>query len=332
MDSALHITAFAARPDEQASFARLEKELNLSIKYVKSNLGKDVVSEAQGSEGVTILGNCDASAPVLEELAKLGVKFIASRSAGYNNIDLEAAKRLGMRVSNARYSPHCVADFAVMLALMVNRRVMVALKRNIGNDYSLPGIQGQEMENMTVGVMGTGRIGRTVISNLSGFGCKILAYDTFQSEEVRSKATYVDLDTLLSKSDIITLHMPLNEETRHIINKDTIAKMKTGVKLINTARGELVDTSALIEGLKSKKIAGAGLDVLEGELGVYHTDHRLDGVANDQIAILKSLSNVVVTGHMAFYTDQAVDDMVSCGLTSLSDFIRKGAAACEITC
>jgi len=332
MDSALHITAFAARPDEQASFARLEKELNLSIKYVKSNLGKEVVSEAQGSEGVTILGNCDASAPVLEELAKLGVKFIASRSAGYNNIDLEAAKRLGMRVSNARYSPHCVADFAVMLALMVNRRVMVALKRNIGNDYSLPGIQGQEMENMTVGVMGTGRIGRTVISNLSGFGCKILAYDTFQSEEVRSKATYVDLDTLLSKSDIITLHMPLNEETRHIINKDTIAKMKTGVKLINTARGELVDTSALIEGLKSKKIAGAGLDVLEGELGVYHTDHRLDGVANDQIAILKSLSNVVVTGHMAFYTDQAVDDMVSCGLTSLSDFIRKGAAACEITC
>ncbi|MFA6844330.1 MAG: D-isomer specific 2-hydroxyacid dehydrogenase family protein [Sphaerochaetaceae bacterium] len=332
MDSALHITAFAARPDEQASFARLEKELNLSIKYVKSNLGKDVVSEAQGSEGVTILGNCDASAPVLEELAKLGVKFIASRSAGYNNIDLEAAKRLGMRVSNARYSPHCVADFAVMLALMVNRRVMVALKRNIGNDYSLPGIQGQEMENMTVGVMGTGRIGRTVISNLSGFGCKILAYDTFQSEEVRSKATYVDLDTLLSESDIITLHMPLTEETRHIINKDTIAKMKTGVKLINTARGELVDTSALIEGLKSKKIAGAGLDVLEGELGVYHTDHRLDGVANDQIAILKSLSNVVVTGHMAFYTDQAVDDMVSCGLTSLSDFIRKGAAACEITC
>ncbi|AEV30071.1 lactate dehydrogenase-like oxidoreductase [Sphaerochaeta pleomorpha str. Grapes] len=325
------VTAYASRPDEQASFIRLGKQLDLDIKYVKGNLSFETAEEASGSQGVTILGNCDASEPVLEALAAMGVKFVASRSAGFNNIDLVAAKRLGIRVSNARYSPNCVADFALMLALMVNRRVMVALKRNVGNDYSLPGIQGQEMKNMTIGVMGTGRIGKTVIDNYSGFGCKILAYDTYQNDAVKERATYVDLDTLLSESDIISLHMPLNDETYHIINKETLAKTKQGVKIINTARGELVDTQALIDSLKAKHVAGAGLDVLEGELGIYHTDNRLCGIANDHIAILKSLDNVVATGHMAFYTDQAVDDMVACGLSSLSQFIRTSCCDCEIS-
>lgn len=330
MDS-IKVTAYASRPDEQASFTRLGKQLDLDITYVKGSLSLETVEEARGSQGVTILGNCDASKPVLEALAAMDVKFVASRSAGYNNIDLDAAKRLGIRVSNARYSPNCVADFALMLALMLNRRVLVALKRNIGNDYSLPGIQGQEMKNMTVGVMGTGRIGKTVIDNYSGFGCKILAYDVYQNEAVKGHATYVDLDTLLSESDIISLHMPLTEETYHIINKETLAKTKQGVKIINTARGELIDTQALIDSLKSKHVAGAGLDVLEGELGIYHTDNRIRGIVNDQIAILKSLDNVVATGHMAFYTDQAVDDMVACGLNSLSQFIRTGSCDCEVS-
>jgi D-lactate dehydrogenase len=328
----IKITAFASRPDEQASFERIAAELALDIKHVKQGLSLAVVEEARGSQGVTILGNCDASEKVLEALSSMGIKFVTSRSAGYNNIDLAAAKRLGIRVSNARYSPNCVADFALMLALMVNRRVMVAHKRNIGNDYSLPGIRGQEMKNMTIGVMGTGRIGRTVIKNYSGFGCKILAYDTYQSEEVKSYATYVDLDTLLRESDIITLHMPLTEDTTHIIDSKSIAKMKKGAKLINIAPGELVDTQALIDALKSKQLGGAGLDVLEGELGVYHTANRLSGVANDQIAILKSLENVVMTGHMAFYTDQAVDDMVYCGLNSLVQFLKTGESDCEVTC
>ena len=328
----IKITAFACRPDEKESFARLGNELDLDIKYVPGNLSLEQVEQARESEGVTILGNCNASAEVLEALAVLGVKFVASRSAGYNNIDLDAAKRLGIRVSNARYSPNCVADFALMLALMVNRKVLVALKRNLGNDYSLPGIMGQEMKNMTVGVLGTGRIGGTVIKNYSGFGCKILAYDVFENEEVKAYATYVALDVLLKESDIITLHMPLNDQTYHIINKDTLAKMKKGVKIVNTARGELVDTQALIDALKTKQVSGAGLDVLEGELGIYHTDRRFSGIVNDQIAILKSLDNVVATGHMAFYTDQAVDDMVACGLHSLSLFIRTGKSDFELSC
>lgn len=327
----IKITAFACRPDEAPSFERLEKELHVEVSHVQGSLSLATVDAAKGSDGVTFLGNCDMSAPVLERLAAMGIKYAASRSAGYNNVDIEAAKRLGIHVSNARYSPDCVADFSLMLALMVNRRVMVALRRNVCNDYSFPGIMGQEMKNMTVGVMGTGRIGKSVVRDYSGFGCRILAYDIYQDDEVKQHATYVDLDTLLGESDIISLHMPLNEQTQHIINAQSIAKMKDGVKIINAARGELIDTDALIAALKSRKVGGAGLDVVEGELGIYHTDRRLLGVDNDRIAILKALDNVVMTGHMAFYTDQAVDDMVFCGLNSLVQFVNTGTADCEVT-
>lgn len=330
MSEKIKITAFASRPDEKNSFDLFEEKLNLDITHVKSQLSLDVVEQAAGSVGVTILGNCDCSRPVLESLSKLGVKFVSSRSAGYNNIDVEAAKELNIKISNAKYSPNCVADFATMLALMLNRKVLTALKRNVANDFSLPGIQGQEMKNMTVGVIGTGRIGQAVIKNYSGFGCKIIGYDIYENEDIKKYMSYVDLDYLLKNSDIITLHTPLFDSTYHIINKENIAKMKDGVKIINTARGELVDTQALIEGLKSKKIGAAGLDVLESEYGIFHTDCRMKGMVNDEVAILKALDNVVLTSHIAFYTDQAVEDMVYCGLSSLAQFATTGTAEFEI--
>ncbi|MCY1152596.1 MAG: D-isomer specific 2-hydroxyacid dehydrogenase family protein [Sphaerochaetaceae bacterium] len=330
MSEKYKITAFASRPDERVSFDLFEEKLNLDIKHVSSQLSLDVVEQAKGSVGVTVLGNCDCSKPVLEELSKMGIKFLASRSAGYNNIDVEAAKSLGIQISNAQYSPNCVADFAIMLALMLNRKVVTVLKRNVANDFSLPGVQGHEMKNMTVGVIGTGRIGQAVIKNYSGFGCKILGYDLYENEEMKNYITYVDLDYLLENSDIITLHTPLFDSTYHMINKDSIAKMKKGVKIINTARGELIDTDALIEGLKSRHIGAAGLDVLESEKGIFHTDCRMKGMYNEQIAILKAFDNVVLTNHVAFYTDQAVEDMVYCGLNSLYQFITTGTADFEI--
>ncbi|MGD1823164.1 MAG: D-isomer specific 2-hydroxyacid dehydrogenase family protein [Pleomorphochaeta sp.] len=330
MSEKYKITAFASRPDERGSFDLFEEKLNLDINHVSNQLSLDVVSQAKGSIGVTVLGNCDCSRPVLEELSKLGVKFLASRSAGYNNIDVEAAKDLGIKISNSQYSPNCVADFAIMLALMLNRKVITGLKRNIANDYSLPGLQGHEMKNMTVGVIGTGRIGQAVIKNYSGFGCKIIGYDLYENEEMKKYISYVDLDYLLENSDIITLHTPLFDSTYHMINKESISKMKKGVKIINTARGELVDTEALIEGLKTKHIGAAGLDVLESEKGIFHTDCRLKGMVNEQISILKSLDNVVLTNHFAFYTDQAVEDMVYCGLNSLYQFITTGTADFQI--
>lgn len=326
----MNIIAYACRPDEQPGFDKFTKELNINVTYVKESLSLENVHLAEGFEGVTILGNCNAGKEVLEKLHDLGVKYLASRSAGYNNIDVETAKTLGIRISNATYSPNCVADFAVMLALMVNRRAIEVIKRNNAHDYSLPGLMGQELRNQTVGVIGTGRIGQAAIKNFSGFGCKILGYDMYPNDEMKQYIDYVDLDTLLEQSDIITLHTPLFESNYHLINKESISKMKNGVKIINTARGELIHTEDLIDGLKSGKIAGAGLDVLESELGIFHSDCRLTGINNDSLAILKQLKNVIVTNHVAFYTDQAVLDMVECGLKSLYNFITTNESQWEI--
>lgn len=316
----MKIIAYAARPDEQPGFNKVSSELNIDVKYINSGLSIDNANEAEGYECVTILGHCDASKSVLEILSKIGVKYISSRSAGYNNIDVVAAKELGIRVSSASYSPNCVADFATMLILMSIRRVNEALIRGAAKDFSLRGLQGYEMKNLTIGVIGTGRIGRTVIKNISGFGSKILGYDLYQNKEIQDYMEYVDLDRLIKECDVITLHTPYNEESHHLINKDTIKKMKDGVILINTARGELIDSNDLIEGLESKKIGAVGLDVLEEEVGIYHTDRRFDSFSHHNMAILKAMPNVILTQHIAFYTDQAVYDMVECGLKSLYNF------------
>ncbi|WP_027626433.1 D-isomer specific 2-hydroxyacid dehydrogenase family protein [Clostridium lundense] len=327
----MKVIAYAYRPDETVAFERFSKELNLDVTYVKESLSLENAHLAEGIEAVAILGNCNAGKEVLEKLSKGGVKYLASRSAGYNNIDLEAAKELGIRVSNATYSPNSVADFATMLALMLNRRVIESIKRSQGQDYTLGGLMGNELRNQVIGVIGTGRIGQTVIKNFSGFGAKILAYDLYPNEEPKTYVEYVDLDTLLQKADIITLHAPLFESNYHLINKETISKMKQGVKIINTARGELIDTFALIDGLKNSKIGGAALDVIENELGIFHSDCRLKTINHDGLAILKSLPNVILTPHCAFYTDQAVSDMVECGLRSLHSFLLKGTSPWEIT-
>lgn len=317
----MRVVAYACRPDEAEAFKKFSKELKLDVTYVKESLSPENAHLSEGVEGVTILGNCNAQREVLEKLSKSGVKYLATRSAGFNNIDLEAAKELGIKVSNTKYSPNSVADFATMLALMLNRRVIESIKRSQGHDYTLGGLMGNELRNQVVGVIGTGAIGQVVVKNFTGFGCKILAYDLYPNEEMKKYVEYVDLDTLLSKSDIITLHAPLFDSNYHLINKENIAKMKDGVKIINTSRGELIDTTALIEGLKSGKIRGAGLDVIEHELGIFHSDCRFKGVNHDELSILKNLPNVILTPHFAFYTDQAVSDMVELGLKSLHSFL-----------
>lgn len=327
----MKIIAYAYRLDEKLAFEKFSKELNLEVTYVSETLSVENAGLAKGIEAVAILGNCNASREVLEILHKCGVKYLASRSAGYNNIDLDCAKELGIRVSNASYSPNSVADFASMLALMLNRRVIESIKRSHGQDYTLKGLMGSEMHNQTVGIIGTGRIGQSVIKNFSGFGCKILAYDVYPNESMKEYVEYVDLDTLYSNADIISLHVPLFKGNYNLINKESISKMKDGVKIINTARGELIDIHAVIEGVKSGKIGGLGLDVIENEVGIFHRDCRCLAIDHDQLAILKSLPNVIITPHFAFYTDQAVSDMVECGLKSLHSFLLKGSSDFELT-
>lgn len=324
------IVVYQARPDEAAYFKKFEQEQNLDIKYVAQELIAETARQAQGAEAVTIQGSNKADRATLQALSKAGVKYLALRSAGYNYVDIAAAQEYGIRFSNVTYSPNSVADFATMLILMCERKAKSILARGAVQDYTLAGIQGREIRNLTVGIIGTGQIGATVARNLSGFGCKILGYDVYENDHLRDMIEYVSQEELIAGSDVITLHAPLFDSNYHMINRESIDQMKDGVCIVNCGRGPLIDTEALIYGIETGKIGAAGLDVIEDELGIFHEDHRLNVLSNHQLAILRAFPNVIVTPHAAFYTDQAVSDMVEIALKSLVSFMDNGTSRWEI--
>ena len=295
--------------DEAEYFQKFSKEYGVELGITTEAPTMENVHLAEGYEYVSII-TTKIDEELMERFHELGVKMISTRTIGYDHVDIAAAKRLGMHVSNVSYSPECVADYTVMLMLMSIRKMKRIMQREEINDFSLPGIQGRELPNFTVGVLGTGRIGRAVIRDLSGFGCKIYAYDKYENDSVKEYAQYADLDTIYRECDLITLHMPLLEDNFHLIDGDAIGKMKDGVVIVNTARGGLIDTKALIEGIESGKISAAGLDVIEDEFGMYYYDRKSDVLKKRDLYILRGFPNVIVTPHMAFYTDQAVSDMV----------------------
>ncbi|MDN4080326.1 D-isomer specific 2-hydroxyacid dehydrogenase family protein [Paenibacillus polymyxa] len=324
------IVVYQARPDEAAYFKKFGNEFDLDIRYVTQELNAETAIQAQDAEAVTIQGSNKADRATLQALSKVGVKYLALRSAGYNYVDRAAAKEYGIRFSNVTYSPNSVADFTTMLILMCERKAQQILARGAVQDYTLAGIQGREIRNLTVGIIGTGQIGATVARNLSGFGCNIIGYDIYENDNLRDLIEYVSLEKLISTSDVISLHAPLFDSNYHMINRESIAKMKDGVCIVNCGRGLLIDTEALIHGIETGKVGAAGLDVIEDELGIFHEDHRLNVLNNHQLAILKSFPNVIVTPHMAFYTDQAVSDMVEIALKSLNSFMNNGTSQWEI--
>ncbi|MEA4933744.1 MAG: NAD(P)-dependent oxidoreductase, partial [Lawsonibacter sp.] len=240
---------------------------------------------------------------------------------GFNHVDLDTAHALGMKAVHLFYPPSGVANYAIMMMLMCCRRMRQILDRNVVQDYSLVGKMGKELSNCTVAVLGTGKIGATVVKHLSGFGCRILAHDLYPNPEVAQYAQYTDLDTIWEEADVITLHMPANSENYHIINAQTLAKMKQGVILVNTARGDLIDTAALIDTIEAGKVGAAALDVLEQEDGLYYANLMGKPIPNRDLALLKAFPNVIVTPHTAFYTDEAVEHMVMNTV--------KGILACE---
>lgn len=313
----MKVIAFKCRPDEKVYFESYGKEFNMIVTRISEYLDLDTVSLTKGYEGISVTGSCSVKADVIDKLKENGVKFIASRSIGYDNIDVSYAKKLGIKVSNAEYSPYSVANYTVMMLLMLVRKSCYIVARTHSMDYSISDMQGREMQNLTVGVMGTGRIGKAVIKNLSGFGCRIIGYDPHPNEEIKKYMEYVELPKLYKESDVISLHVPYYGSNYHMINKETIENMKDGVIILNAARGELIDTSDLIDGLESGKIGGAGIDCFENESGIIHKDHLCNIIKNRELAILKSFPNVIVTPHVAFFTDQAAEDMVRCALNSL---------------
>ncbi len=312
----MKIFAWGVRPyDEKAFFEKYSKELGVEIKMVEEEPTVENAWMVEGYEYVSIL-TFQITEEIMKRYAELGVKFISTRSIGYDHIDLAAAKKYGIGAGNISYDGECVADYAVMLILMTMRKVKRILESEYINDFSLKGHNGGILSRNTVGVIGTGRIGTQVVKDLSGFGCEILAYDKYENEEVKKYATYVSKEELFSRSNIITLHMNLNEENYHMIDAAAIEKMPEGVLLVNTARGPLIDTKALIDGLLSKKVGGAGLDCIEDEFGMYYHDCTYDILDKKDLYVLRALPNVIVTPHMAFYTDPTVSDMVKHSIES----------------
>ncbi|MCR3761562.1 lactate dehydrogenase [Clostridium felsineum] len=320
----MKILAFEVREDEELYFKKYADKYNCEITLTEAPLNFETLPMANGYDGVSILGKSHLTADIEDNLKASKVNFCSTRTVGFNHIDIEHAHKIGLKVANSNYPPTGVAEHTVMLILMSLRNYKQAMWRGQVNDYSLSGLKGRELNSLTVGIIGTGKIGQCVIKNLFGFGCKILACDKYENDEIKKYATYTDLDTLITSSDIISLHTPLLESTYHLINDEKINKMKDNVVLINCARGELMDINALIYGVESKKIGALGLDVIEGEDGLYHEDKRSDIISNQKIAYLRQFPNVILTQHIAFYTDTAVENMVKCSIEAIHDFVKKG--------
>ncbi|MCU6768354.1 2-hydroxyacid dehydrogenase [Barnesiella propionica] len=319
---AYKIAFFGTKPYDEKSFNKVNEDYGFEIKYFKGHLNMNNIVLTQGADVVCVFVNDTVDADVIKAMAENGVKLLALRCAGYNNVDLEAAKGRLTVVRVPAYSPYAVAEYTVALMLSLNRKIPRASWRTRDGNFSLHGLMGFDMHGKTVGVIGTGKIAKILIGILRGFGMKILAYDLYPDYKFAEEAgmTYTTLDELYHRSDIITLHCPLTAETKYMINEDSISKMKDGVMIVNTGRGQLIHTNALIEGLKNKKVGYAGLDVYEEENEYFYEDKSDKIIDDDTLARLLSFNNVIVTSHQAFFTKEALRNIANTTLQNIKDF------------
>ncbi len=314
----MKIAFFDTKPYDVPGFDRYTKDSNLEIKYFETRLNEDTVSLAAGFDGICVFVNDVVNAAVVDKLYELGVKVIALRCAGFNNVDTRACYGKIHVFRVPAYSPYAVAEHAMALLLTINRRIHKAYNRTREFNFSLKGLAGFDLHGKTVGIIGTGKIGRIFGDICRGFGMNILAYDKFPAEN--SGLNYVDLPELFAKSDIISLHCPLTEETHHIISTESIDMMKNGVTIINTSRGALIDTEALINGIKEKKVGAACLDVYEEEGDLFYEDFSGHIVQDDKLVRLIAMPNVIVTSHQAFLTEEALDNIANTTVDNLEKF------------
>lgn len=319
---ALKVAFFDTKPYDQASFNEVNQFYGFDITYFKGHLNMNTVPLTKGIDAVCIFVNDVANAQVIDKLVENGVKLIALRCAGYNNVDLQACKGRISVVRVPAYSPHAVAEYTVALMLTLNRKIQRASWRTREGNFSLHGLMGFDMYGKTVGIIGTGKIAKILVEILHGFGMKILAYDVYPDEAYAKEhqITYVSLDELYAHSDIISLHCPLTDQTKHLINMDSIRKMKDGVMIINTGRGALIQANDLIEGLKIKKVGSAALDVYEEESEYFYEDKSDKIIDDDTLARLLSFNNVIVTSHQAFFTKEALSNIAHTTLQNMRDY------------
>lgn len=330
---AIKVVFFDSKPYDEASFKKANEKYGFDIRFYKGHLNKDNVVLSKGADVVCIFVNAVVDANVIDDLIENGVKLIALRCAGYNNVDIKAARNRIKVVRVPAYSPYAVAEHTLALMLTLNRKTHKAYSRTREGNFSLNGLLGFDMHGKTAGMIGTGKIAKILIQALCGIGMKIVAYDLYPDYEFAKQYNieYVSLDELYGRSDIISLHCPLNKDTEYIIDTDSIAKMKDGVMIINTGRGKLIHTYALIKGLKSKKIGAAGLDVYEEESDYFFEDRSNIVMDDDVLARLLSFNNVIVTSHQAFFTKEALENIAQTTLMNIQDFVEGKELVNEVT-
>ena len=316
----MQIAFYDTRSYDIPAFEKYGNENGLQFKFYETKLNADTAELAKGCEAVCVFVNDDVNAAVIDKLYEYGVKMIALRSAGYNNVDIRHAFGKIHVVHVPAYSPYSVAEHAMALLLTSVRRIHKAYNRTRDFNFSLSGLTGFDLHGKTVGVIGTGKIGRIFIDICRGFGMNVIAYDMYPAKD--SGINYVSMDQLLAESDVISLHCPLTEETRHMINPEAIGKMKKGVVIINTSRGGLIDAEALLEGIKARKIGAACLDVYEEEANIFFED-RSGHILNDEhLARLISMPNVIVTSHQAFLTEEALHNIAETTVNNILSYFN----------
>ena len=327
----MKVAFFDTKPYDRPGFDRYTKGTEVRIKYFDTNLNADTVSLAKGYDCVCVFVSDKLDASVVDKLYGYGVKMIALRCAGFNNVDIRACQdKIGVHRVPA-YSPYAVAEHAIAMLLTVNRRTHKAYIRTRDFNFSLNGLAGFDLYGKTMGIVGTGKIGRVLADICRGFGMKLIAYDKFPNPNAGLE--YVTLEELLERSDVISLHCPLTEETHHMINREAVKRMKPGAILLNTSRGGLVDTEALIDGLKEGKVGAACLDVYEEEADLFYEDFSGEVVQDDKLVRLIGMPNVLVTSHQAFLTNEALDNIAATTVSNIRKFFAgEPDESTKVTC
>ena len=328
----MKIAFFDAKPYDKPAFEKYGKEHGVTFKYFETKLNEDTAELARGFDGVCAFVNDTVNAPVIDKLNEVGVNVLALRCAGFNNVDMKYAHGKLHVFRVPEYSPYAVAEHTMALLLTSIRRIHKAYIRSRDFNFSLSGLTGFDLHGKTVGVIGTGRIGRVFVDICRGFGMKVLAYDKFPYEGLDNGDTikYVELDELFEKSDVISLHCPLTDETRYVIDKNALDKCKKGVVILNTSRGALVDTEALLAGIKDRKVGAACLDVYEEEADLFFEDNSGHIMEDDTLARLISMPNVIVTSHQAFLTEEALENIAETTVKNFVDFFNNDECPNEL--
>jgi D-specific alpha-keto acid dehydrogenase len=313
---AMGVTVYGCEPDEAVLFREMAPRFSVEPTITEAAVSEANAGLASGNRCVSVGHKTPVTRSVLLALSQAGVAYISTRSIGYDHIDVDYAESVGISVENVAYSPDGVADYTVMLMLMAVRNTRSTLRRADVHDYRLDDVRGKELRDLTVGVVGTGRIGTAVMDRLRGFGGRVLAYDSRPKDFV----DYVSLDELLRRSDVVTLHTPLTADTHHLLDHRRIARMKRGAFVVNTGRGSLIDTEALVSALESGGLGGAALDVLEGEEGIFYADLRNKPLDSKQLLRLQELPNVLISPHTAYYTDRALRDTIENSIVNCRKF------------